>query len=679
MATKDDLLKEVRDFAKLSEDYWKEARDQAIEDLRFVFAEDQWDSAIKTARGNRPTLNANDLPIFLDQLVGDHRQNRGGIKVQPVDSQTDPQKAEIIGGLIRNIEHLSDAHVAYDKALEFTAAGGYAGAIRVITQYEDENIFAGDGLVKPEYMGEDAQNVFNQEIRIIPVDNPLNVLYDPNAKLWHKNDGSHMLYYDDIDIDLFKEKYPGKQVLDFEGEKADYLAGWYNEGDKTVRIAEWFRKEPKGSKKVYLILDEEERYILTDERPKNKEDIIKEREVEDYDIVWRLISGMDILEGPVTIPGKLFPIIPVWSKETNVNGEKKLRGMFRYAKDPQRGYIYTQSAIVELLAMSPKSPFIGTPTMFEGHETKWRTANTENHAFLTYNVDDKAPGLMPRRPDAMVPPQGLLEQAASRQQEKRNVIGLQEASMGRKSNETSGRAIAERRRAGDAVTFTFIDNLNRAIKQVGRVVLGMIPIIYTEERIVRIVGIDGKEKLQTINKPVDNAKGETEMFDLTIGKHDVIIQTGPAYGTQRLEFVDRMTQLAQYAPAVAPLIVPSIVEMMDIPQSEKVVKILEAMLPPQAQAALKGEDTGIPPEQVQQMVMQEVQKALEQYKQSVEGQIEGMKIQQAGMKTEQAQLSYEEEKIKLQEELIQLQKEIIKLEQVKSKPVGSKKDGGKDV
>jgi len=670
MAKDTELMKTAREYAGLAEEFDKDNRDATLEDLTFVYAEDQWDPGVKTKRGDRPTLNANDLPIFLDQLVGAQRMNRAGIKVHPVDNQSDPKKAEVIGGLIRNIEHLSDAHVAYDRALEFVAAGGYAGAIRVITQYEDEHLFDSAGNISETYSGDSAQNAFNQEIRVVPVDNPLNVLYDPTAKLWHKNDGRFMFYYDDIELDLFKERYPGKQSIDFDSDIPSNMKSWYNEGKKTMRVAEYFLKKPKGSKKVYLVADEEGVLVVTPDRPADPKAILKVREVEDFTIEWRLISGVEVLEGPIEIPGKMFPIIPVWGKEVNINGEKKLRGMFRYAKDPQRGYIYTQSAIIESVALAPKAPWIGTPKMFEGHEAKWRTANQDLHAFLSFNPDELAPGLMPKRTDPVQPSMGLIEQAATRQSEKRNVIGLQEASLGKKSNETSGRAIRERKQAGDSVTFAFIDNLNRGIRQVGRVILGMIPIIYAEERMVRIVGIDGKESMQQVNVPFENKDGSTGIIDLKVGKHDIVIQTGPSYGTQRIEFVDRLTEVMQYAPAIAPLLVPSIVEMMDIPHSEKIVKILETTLPPEARAAM-GDEPPPSQEQIQQMVMQ----AVEQYKQSVEGQIEQMKTQQEGMKTRQVEmktqqstLSYEEEKIKLQEELIQLQKEIIKLEQVRAKP-----------
>ena len=64
MAKKKDLMEEVRNNAKYAEEYWKDNRDAALDNLEFLFAEDQWDQAIKNERGSRPCLNANDLPTF---------------------------------------------------------------------------------------------------------------------------------------------------------------------------------------------------------------------------------------------------------------------------------------------------------------------------------------------------------------------------------------------------------------------------------------------------------------------------------------------------------------------------------------------------------------------------------------------------------------------------------------
>lgn len=640
-----DLIKIALDQAALASEFEKDNRDKALEDLEFVFSEDQWDASVKTQRGTRPCLNANDLPIFLDQVVGDQRMNRTGIKVHPVDSNTDPAKAEVIGGLIRGIEQASDAHVAYDRALEFVVAGGYCGAIRVITQYESDDLFDDDGKIKAVFTKEGSINAFDQEVRIVPVDNPLNVLFDPSAKLWDRNDGEFVFYYDDIPIETFEKRHPGKRVMDFDGDDLPTsLKSWGNQAEKTVRIAEWFLKEPNGSKTIYLILNDFEQYEIVTTPPEDKRKIINHRTVDDFKIMWRLISGYEVLEGPIEIPGRLFPIIPVWGKEININGVRKLRGMFRYVKDPQRMYIYTQSAITEMLALAPKNPYIGTPKMFEGFEDKWREMNTQNYPYLPFNPDERMVGGYPKREDPPQVPMGLVEQAAARQAEKKDIIGLHNASLGKRSNETSGLAIKERKRSGDVVSYAFLDNLSRAIKQTGRVVVGMVPKIYTTSRVLRIMGIDGKQSTQAVNQQMAGPQGEPlPAIDLTIGKHDIVVMTGPGYATQRLEALDRLTQIMQYAPSVAALIAPVAVDMMDIPHAEKLVKMLEATLPPQVKAALDGKDTNLTQEQVVAMIQQ----AVEQYKGSLEGQQEALKTEQQRLKVEQERYQLEQERMKV--------------------------------
>lgn len=654
-----DLIELALEQARLASEAEKDNRIKCLEDLEFVYSEDQWEGSVKTQRGTRPCLNANDLPVFLDQVVGDQRMNRAGIKVHPVDSNTDKVKAEVIGGLIRNIEQISDAHVAYDRALEFVAAGGYCGAIRVITQYENDDLFNEDGKIKKEYWMGDGRDAFNQECRIIPVDNPLNVLFDPNAKLWHKNDGEFMFYYEDILINAFEAKYPKARKIDFAGDELPSgLQDWGSQTGKTMRAAEWFLKEPLGSRTVYLVANQAGGFALTDIKPDDETLIIKSREVNDFKIVWRLISGCEVLEGPIDIPGKLLPIVPVWGKEININGTRKIRGMFRYAKDPQRMYIYTQSAITELLALAPKNPYIGTPKMFEGFEDKWREMNTQNYPYLPFNPDPLMASGYPKREEYTPVPTGLVEQARTRQAEKKDIIGIHDASLGIRSNETSGLAIKERRRAGDVVSYAYIDNLNRAIKQVGRVITGMVPVIYDTPRILRLLGMDGKEGLQAINQPVVAQDGqELPPIDLTIGKHDIVLMTGPGYATQRIEALERLTQIMQYAPTIAASIADVVVDMMDIPRGEKLVKRLEALLPQQ----IKDAESGVQDTLTKEQVVVAIKQAVEQYKQSLEGQQEALKTEQQRLKVEQERYQLEQERMKLNQEADKLKETVAEM------------------
>lgn len=648
------ILEQALKEAKIAEEYWSDSRKKNSAERTFVFAEDQWDDDVRTMRGNLPCLNANDLPIFLDQVVSEHRLNRGAIEVKPVDSDSDPKKAEIRGGLIRNIEHVSDAHVAYDEALEFVTSGGYCGSVRVITEYETDDIFDDDGKIREEFTGKGASKALHQVIRIVSVENQLNVLYDPSAQLWHANDGNFLFYFDDIDVEVFKKEHPGKAVVDFAGDIPEAQNSWINITNNTVRIAEYLHKEKKGSSTVYLVINpkgpasggtEKDEYTLTKIAPEDKDLIIKTRHVEDFKIVWYKISGLEVLEGPVEIPGRLWPFIPCWGKKTVINGKKDFRGLFRYAPDPQRGYIYTQSKKTELIALQPKNPYIGTTKMFEGHEPQWRTMNTENRPYLKFNADDAMPGMFPKREDPPPISTALIEEADSRQREKRNVIGFQEASLGQRSGVVSGRALEEQKQPGNAVAFTFHDNAARMKKQVGRVVGGMVPIIYPEPRVLAILGIDGKQGVEAVNQDVTDGDGNVTRIDMTVGRYDVIYKSGPSYATQRIEAITKLTDIMQYAPNIGDKIADIIIDLLDIPGGDKIVARLEAALPPEIRAA--GLEKGdISQSDVLKMVQQGALRAIEEYKQSQEGMLAEEKTKQALEKTKQEVLQTQQERFK---------------------------------
>ena len=121
----------------------KEAFEQALDafqgnqsryekDIKFGRLGEQWESDDIEARKNqgRPTLTVNRMPSFIRQVVNDARQNKPSIKVHPFDDTSDPETAEVINGIIRNIEQVSKADLAYDTAIDCAASGGF-GYMRV--------------------------------------------------------------------------------------------------------------------------------------------------------------------------------------------------------------------------------------------------------------------------------------------------------------------------------------------------------------------------------------------------------------------------------------------------------------------------------------------------------------------------------------------------------------------
>ena len=141
----------------------------------------------------------------------------------------------------------------------------------------------------------------------------------------------------------------------------------------------------------------------------------------------------------------------------------------------------------------------------KGYEGEWKQANTKNFAYLTYNPIDVNgnPGSSARSAKGFAaPPSGVLQGALNAESDLKSVTGIYDASPGAKSNETSGKAILARQKEGDVSTFHFIDNMTRAIRQAGRILVQYIPAIYDTREVVRILGEDGTEEMRQVNQPV---------------------------------------------------------------------------------------------------------------------------------------------------------------------------------
>ena len=177
-------------------------------------------------------------------------------------------------------------------------------------------------------------------------------------------------------------------------------------------------------------------------------------------------------------------------------GKRHYRSLIHDAIDPQRQFNYWRTAATELLALAPRVPFIGPTKAFTAAPDKWATANTQPHQYLEY-AGDKAPQREQMDATAM----GAIQQAMAAQDDMKGVMGLFDAALGQRSNETSGKAIMARQREGDTATFHFIDN-TRSIRHSGRILIDLIPHVWPDERIVRLMGEDGTASEQKVNGPV---------------------------------------------------------------------------------------------------------------------------------------------------------------------------------
>lgn len=583
----DDLLREAREAFQRASDVENDNRQTALEDIRFARAGEQWPAEVIKQRQieGRPCLTINKLPAFIRQVVNDARQNKPSIKVHPADSGADPETAEVINGLIRNIEYTSNADIAYDTATECAVTGGF-GYLRI-------------GL---DYAFDDS---FDMDIQIKRVSNPFSVYGDPNSTAADSSDWDTAFVVDRLSKSQFETQYKGKATVDWDSTAWTGLKGtdWLN--DDGVLVAEWWRREEKDR----AIVVTQDGMVFGKDELENDPDlqmllqagvlqIHGERTTKTHKVTQRIISGADVLETNNWL-GRYIPIIPVYGDEFDIEGKRYYRSMIHNAIDSQRAFNYWRTAATELVALAPKVPYIGPKGAFDTDIDRWNTANTKSHQFLEY--------------DGQVPPQrqpldtgaaaGSLQEALNASDDMKAIIGIYDASLGARSNETSGKAIMARQREGDVSTFHFIDNMSRAIRHTGRILIDLIPKVYTGPRIVRIIGEDGSQAPKTINKeaPATDKKGNPltdeqgnplmAMHDLTSGKYDLTVSTGPSFTTRREEAAMQMTEMIRAFPQAAPIVGPELAKNLDWPGADEIAEKMEAMtsgqIPPELQKKIE--------------------------------------------------------------------------------------------
>ena len=582
----EDILEDAKEDFERASQAEAENRKEGLEDLRFSRLSDQWPDAIRKQRDReqRPCLTINKLPAYIRQVVNDSRQNKPSIRCHPVDSNSDMETAKILNGLIRNIEYTSDADVAYDTALECAVTIGF-----------------GYWRVKIDYAYDDT---FDLDLSIERVANPFSVYADPNSQSADSSDWEYCFVTETLTKDEFKRRWKNNEPIDWHG-YTNLSASWYD--DENVMIAEYWKRVP--SKKDIVQLSNGE-VVDAEVYTKQKEifdiigiTVVKSRTVDSHKVMQYILTGAEVLERNEWA-GCYIPIVPVYGDEVNVEGKRYFRSLIRDAKDSQSMFNYWRTTSTEMIALSPRTPFIGKKGAFNSDIDKWQTANTTSHAFIEYD------GVEPPQRQAMpAPAAGLIQEAMNSSDDIKSIIGIFDAGMGAQGNETSGKAILARQRESDTSTFHFIDNLSRAIRHTGRILVELIPSVYTRDRVIRVLGEDKQPQNVQLGQPTVTPEGVERIYDLTVGKYDVTVETGASYTTKREEAAEQMLELIRVMPQAAPLISDLLVKNLDWNGSEEIAERLAMMLPDQ----VKGQNPQV--QQLQQqhaMQMQQAQQALQQ-------------------------------------------------------------------
>ena len=636
-----DVLATMRYRFTMAMSALSESREDELDDLRFMAGSPdnqwQWPADVLATRGSvqgqtinaRPCLTINKLPQHVHQVTNEQRQNRPSGKVIPADDKADIEVASIYEGMVRHIEYMSDADVAYDTACENQVTYG-EGYVRVLTEYCHDDSF-------------------DQDLRIGRIRNAFSVYMDPMIQDPCGADAEWCFITQDLPKEEYEREYPDAAPLSSmisQGVGDSSISQWINEN--TIRIAEYFYYKHVPTK-LNLYPGNVSYYEGSREDKEMKKmglKPIKFRTVDVKKVIWMKTNGYEVLQESEWA-GKWIPVVRVVGNEFEVDGRIYVSGLVRNAKDAQRMYNYWVSQEAEMLALAPKAPFIGYGGQFEGYEQNWKTANTTNWPYLEVNPDvtDGMGNILPL-PQRAQPPMassGLLQAKAGASDDIKSTTGQYDSSLGATSNERSGKAILAREKQGDTGTYHYIDNLSRAVRHITRQLVDMIPKIYDTERIARIVGLDGEVGMVKVNpmqqEPVKKIVDEQgivmeKIYNPSVGTYDVCVTTGPSYMTKRQESLDAMSQLLQGNPQLWAVAGDLFIKNMDWPGAQEMSKRFAKTIDPK----LLSEDDKSPELQAAEQQIQAMGAEMEQMHTMLQNVSKSMEMQEIERKDFEAQI-----------------------------------------
>jgi Phage P22-like portal protein len=527
-----DIFDEARDRLLIVMDAESHDRPLAKADALFREGENHWDNDLVTSASEEsPELVINFTDTLVNRVVNGIADLETRGKCHPVGEGADVERADVINGIGRHIEYRSEASVAYDIATDSAVTIGWGWA-RLLSEYA-------------------APDSFDKEIRIAPIMNAFSVYADPGAIMPTACDMRWCLLTLKMKRTEYKRTYPDADNAAWSGVSDG--ADW--EDKEEIRLAQYFRireksemlyhiKRADGSEITHFKSEMEGEPALPGDR------IIQERESSRQQVEMFHLNGRKVVAREI-LPGSFIPVVRCQGNARNIDGQVYRRGMVRTLQDPQRMVDYGEVAKIKRLGLTPQAPWVAAEGQIDAHP-EWTDTNTTAHPVLIYKPVTvmTAQGEVPLPPPARQPPAqieaGFSEFVQGMRSNLLAIAGMpnepgQDQTQGQV---VSGRALQRRDKLSDQSHSQYYKNKKLFVAQIWRVMLEWIPHYYSEERMQRIIGGDSKPQMVKLNENVVGADGVAAIKnDLSVGRYDVVMESGPSYETQREDDAEQLMGL----------------------------------------------------------------------------------------------------------------------------------------
>lgn len=597
---------------------------------RFVMLGQQWagyEYGVRTPKG-KATLTFNLIKTFINQIVGEYRKYIPGLVIRGKNEGFE-ETAQIVNGLQRQIFYESKIATILQQALRRTMVGGFS-VIEVNREYDNPRSFLqkislkGDTDPTAYYFAPDAVDATKSS-----ADYCGEIIWTTKSKLMRtfKNiENAQSFPISNLPATSTQQSRSDQIALCHHFEKV------YKE-NKIAQLSNGMVVDASEAKSKIIELNAAQEFMIYTGMLQEKEEItvLEERDTVDFDIYEYYLLDNKVIDSSV-LPGKNMPRIFVDGDSVYDDGQQITVGFADLAMDQQRLLNYVRSQLASFLLTSSTTQWIGTKENFRGHEMAWRRKD-QGEPYLTANPDPLT-GKFPEKFDATPFPPALLGLDDQLVRNVRELMGHYQAMDGAGGTDESGVALNTKIKQGNNASNVFIDNINVALEQVGRVCIGMMPHVYDTTRELTIRDKDDKPKTITINEPAANG---SYLNEIKIDDYSVTVEAAGNFEAQRMEELKLLLQYIPNDPALMSVCRDLLVKRFNLEDKEEFVERARMVLPPEIKAQLDGEELPPPPP-------------------NPEVQVESMKaqVEMEKQKTERMNIALEQEKINTEREKLGL-------------------------
>lgn len=656
---KDPIVQEAIKRFKITSKYHSKAYKWSDEDNRFSAGNDQngyqWSYNDRKDRKDvgLNCLTVNVIPKFLSDIEGEIRMNRARIKFLPTGGRSSKQVADIYEGIGRKIERDSNAESIYD----------FVGNRMLV-------MGMGYAYVDIDY---ECQTSFHKRIIIKPIKDSCTVYPDPRPYDLDTEKMRYCFVTRWIPKDDYKELYgTEREGVEWTGDTLTNQTDWYR--DKSIRIAYYYRLVSTKVTMVQLstgaIMEKEKALaeiarlelalnVAASTNPMASQltvsgllkapEIREEKEMDVDHVELYIIDGSRVLEGPFDIPGNMIPIAGCYGRMDVIDGVTYFKGIVRDLKVEQVKLNYWVSTEVDQMSTKSRAQYFMTQTQLRGLSEFYMKSNKVTTFALPYNFELEPGTQQVAPPPIPIPPAdispNILQAVDNCISQMKSITGFGEPlQLKEGEGNQSGKALIVRQKSIDKGLFCWIDNHTKFIGRVGRIIRGMIPEVYCEQRMERILGLDGSEQDVQINSVERDPLLDIEYHinDLSAGDYDVQVDTGPSYTTKRMEMKEDIKEFMSLYPSQGFLLSDIYARNSDWPENEEIAErmgfIIDQQAPGMRKPDPKKPQRQAPPTPQQQVMMSESQSRVA---------VAQAKGQEATSKAELAKMKVAEEASKL--------------------------------